>query len=384
MNIALVSPYDFAYPGGVTAHISCLADNFTRMGHNVKIVTPHSNVHDAPDRDDIITVGRPFPIPMAGSVARITLSPRLAPKVKKILMEGNFDVVHIHEPLASALPITFLRFSKAVNIGTFHAYHGSHRGYKYGRRILNRWFRKLDGKIAVSRPAAEFVSQYFPGYYNIIPNGIDVSHFSADVAPIEKYYDGKINILFVGRMEKRKGLKHLVRAYAKVKAEVPDSRLIVVGPIGGDYEDCERIIAENGTEDVDFTGYVSYDDLPRYYRAADVFCSPAIGKESFGIVLLEAMAAARPIVATNIEGYASVMTHGVEGLLVRPKDEESLVQALVKLLNDEERRSELGAQGRVKAWEYDWPRVSQRVLSYYERILGEKAEIRQDTELGSS
>ncbi|GAH20076.1 unnamed protein product, partial [marine sediment metagenome] len=268
--------------------------------------------------------------------------------------------------------------SQTANIGTFHASHGSflgRPGYNFakpiGKWILRRWFRKLDGKIAVSQPAREFAYEHFKGYYNIIPNGVDLDHFSPDVSPIDEFCDGKANILFVGRLEKRKGLNYLLEAFEQVKQEIPDSRLIIVGPGTRLRRKYEKQVMRSGLKDVVFAGLVSYDELPRYYKTADVFCAPATGRESFGIVLLEAMAAGKPIVASNIEGYASVVTHGVDGLLVPPEDKEMLAQTLISLLTDQSLRQEMGAKGRVKALEYSWEHIAQNVLDYYVRVLSE-------------
>ena len=371
MRIALVSPYDFAFPGGVTSHIAHLDESFRAAGHEVAIIAPCSLSAEQMARPNLEIVGRPVPIPARGSVARVTLSLRLAKKVKAILDDHQFEIVHLHEPLAPALPITVLRMSDSINIGTFHSYAGGSWAYFYGRRILKRWFRKLHGKIAVSPPAMRFVSNYFPGYYNIIPNGIDYQRFARDVPKLEQYDDGKLNILFVGRLEKRKGLKYLLRAFAYVKRQVPNCRLIVVGPGERLRSGYSKIIRQSGVTDVEFVGFVPDEELSRYYRTADVFCSPATGQESFGIVLLEAMAAGTAIVASNIDGFASVMTHGAEGLLVPPKDEQELALSLVNILADDQERHRMAAAGRVKARDYSWDRVSSRVLSYYERLLGE-------------
>ncbi len=373
MKIALVSPYGFAYPGGVTLHISYLERYFTRMGHEVKVIAPASKgVSSFGER--FIPIGRPRPIPTSGSIARITISPWLSSRIKAVLSQEKFDVIHLHEPLMPMLCTTVLRLSQTANIGTFHACHGR-PGYNFakpvGRWILRRWFRKLDGKIAVSKPAMEFARGHFPGYYNIIPNGVDLDHFSPDVSPIDEFCDGKLNILFVGRLEKRKGLNYLLEAFKQVKQEIPNSRLIIVGPGTRLRHKYEKLVARSGLKDVVFAGFVSYDELPRYYKTADVFCAPATGRESFGIILLEAMAAGKPIVASNIEGYASVVTHGVDGLLVPPKDKETLAQALISVLTDQSLRQEMGAKGRVKALEYSWEHIAQNVLNYYVRVLGE-------------
>jgi len=381
MKIALVSPYDFAYPGGVTNHISCLERYLTLMGQEVKVIAPASKTVSS-FGDRFIPIGKPRPIPASGSICRVTISPRLAPRIKAVLSEENFDIIHLHEPLMPMLCTTVLRLSHTANVGTFHAFRHSvaylshpWSGYNFGKpfttMLLKRWFCKLDGKIAVSKPAMEFVHRYFPGYYNIIPNGVDLGHFSPDVSPIDEFGDGKLNILFVGRLEKRKGVNYLLKAYQQIKQEISNSRLIIVGPGTRLRKKYEKQVKQNGLKDVAFVGHVSDDELPRYYKTADIFCAPATDWESFGIILLEAMAMGKPIIASNIEGYASLVTHGVEGLLVPPKDKEKLAQALISLLTDESLRQQMGARGRLKAQEYSWERVAQRVYDYYVRLLGE-------------
>ena len=371
MKIALVSPYDFAYPGGVTNHISALESRFTRMGHEVKVVAPASKAVTA-FGDRFIPIGKPRPIPSSGSIIRITISLRLASEIKAVLEREQFDIIHLHEPFMPMLCSAVLRFSNSVNIGTFHACHGS-PGYNFGKPIstimLNRRRRKLDGKIAVSKPAMDYASKYVPGYYNVIPNGVDLEHFSPDVSPIEEFCDGKQNILFVGRLERRKGLIYLIKAYQQVKREIPNSRLIVVGPGTRLRKPYEKWIKRNGLEDVVFVGYTSYDDLPRYYKTADVYCAPSTSRESFGIVLLEAMAIGKPIVASSIDGYSRVVTDGEDGLLVPPRDSRALAEALVYVLSDDKLRQRMGDKGRLKAEEYSWDKIAQRVLDYYVRVL---------------
>ncbi len=373
MKIALVSPYDFTHPGGVVNHILALNNQFTKMGHEVRIIAPASRAVPSDD-NRFLHIGKARPIPVRGTTIRISISLRLASRIKEVLNQERFDIIHLHEPFMPMLCSAVLRFSDSANIGTFHACHGS-PGYKFGWPIstymLNRRRRKLVGKIAVSKPAMEFASKYVPGYYNIIPNGIDLGHFSPNVSPIEEFCDGKINILFVGRLEKRKGLNYLLKAYQQVREKVPNARLIIVGPGIRFRRKYEKYVRRSGLADVVFVGMVSYSELPRYYKTADIFCSPAIGGESFGIILLEAMAVGRPIVATNIEGYASVITHGREGLLVPPKDDRELARALLSLISDEPLRRQMGAQGMLTAQGYNWEKVARRVLDYYVRILSE-------------
>jgi len=380
MKIALVSPYDYAYPGGVTTHITQLHRRYVEAGHQVRIIAPSSLPQAQFDNPDLIVCGTPTSVPASGSVARITISLRLSSQVKGILERERFDVVHLHEPLMPMLPLTMLRFSNAVNVGTFHAHRDRSLAYFYARRLLRRWFRRLDGKIAVSRPAMEFAGRYFPGYYNIIPNGIDLDHFNPSAAPLPAFDDGKFNILFVGRFEKRKGLRYLVRAFAHIKPQLPGTRLIIVGPDGGLRAGYERSIQRAGLQDVVFAGFVSYEELPRYYRSAHVFCSPATGQESQGIVLLEALACGTPVVASNIEGFASVITEGEEGLLTPPKNDRKLAEALIQLAHDPRRRAAMSRRALVTAESYSWSRVARQILSYYERLLLSRPDVTGDLE----
>ncbi len=373
MKIALVSPYDFAYPGGVTNHISYLEHHFTRMGHEVKIIAPASKaVSNLGDR--FIPIGKPRPIPVSGSIARIAISPWLSSRIKVILDQEKFDICHLHEPLLPMVCTTVLRLSSTPNIGTFHA-SGARSWYNFGTPVvklfLKKWFRRLDVKIAVSRPAMEFAQKHFPGDYTIIPNGVDSEHFSPSVWPIDEFADGKVNILFVGRMEKRKGLDYLLEAYKRVKQEIPNTRLIIVGPGIRLRHKYEKRVMQSDLKDVIFVGYADYHELPRYYKTADIVCSPATGRESFGIVLLEALAVGKPIVASNIEGYNNVVSHGAEGLLVPPKNVEELAQALISLATDEPLRQQMAARGKLKASEYDWKHIAQRLLDCYLSVLNE-------------
>ncbi len=369
MKIALVSPYDWTVSGGVNNHIQHLAEQFIERGHDVHIVAAGSKAVKG-GICPITTIGRPIPLRVSGSVARITLSLRTAGKVRQVLDEGAFDIVHVHEPFMPQLPIQFLRYSTAVNVGTWHAARDSNFVYVYGRRMIKRWATKLDGKIAVSPAAVKHVEKYFPGYYNIIPNGVDVDHFAQGAEPLPEFSDGKRNVLFVGRPEKRKGLKFLIRAFVGVQRELPDARLIVVG--AGKFGRFERAVRNARLQNVRFRSDVPFDELPRYHHTAHVFCAPNTGFESQGIVLLEAMAAGMPIVASNIDGFAAVVTHGVEGLLVRPEDPAALAAALVELLRDRERGERMGALGRERSQHYRWDRVAQSVLSYYERLIYER------------
>lgn len=372
MKVALVSPYDFSHPGGVTEHIKHLGSELRDRGHTVKYIAPASGdigvESDHGEDAEFYRVGRAIPIPANGSIARITLSFHLARYVARVLDRERFDIIHFHEPLMPALPITVLRASKTCNVGTFHAYAQSHRAYYYGRRLVRRYFRKLHGLITVSEPAREFVSQYFAGDYRVIPNGVEVERFGTVRAPFRELRDGKLNILFVGRLEQRKGLGVLLRAYVQLRQRVPDLRLIVVGE-GRMRRGYERFILENGIPDIVMAGHIGADELARYYQSADIFCAPNTGKESFGIVLLEAMAAGLPVVASDIPGFAQLIRSGRQGILVRRDDPYSLTSALNLLVQDKDLRRRLGEEGRRNVETYAWGRVTDQVLDVYEEAL---------------
>lgn len=372
MKIALVAPYDFAHTGGVTNHISALDREYTQIGHDVRIIAPASQPV-AGFGGRFIPIGRPFPIPSSESIIRVPISLHLAPAIKEVIAREKFELVHLHEPFMPMLCSAVLRFSDAVNVGTFHAAEGK-PGYNWGRPIstwmIRRRLHKLHGKIAVSQAALSYHSRYIPGPFEIIPNGVDLEQFSDDVAPFEQYLDGKKNILFLSRLEFRKGLNYLLNAFLLVKREMPDVRLIVVGAGTRLRRRYERWVRKTGLEkDVVFVGFAPEEDKPRYYKTADIFSVPATGRESQGLILLEAMAMGTPVVATSIAGYASVVTHGEDGLLVPPRNYQELSQALLTLLNDEQLRQQMGARGKARAKDYDWKVVSRKLLDFYQRTI---------------
>ena len=368
LKIAMVSPYDFTWPGGVTAHVSQLEKQLTRLGHDVQVLAPHSPPSGRGDPGPFVPLGRSVPVPSGGSIARVSLSWWLYRKIRALLERESFDIIHLHEPLAPVLPLCVLEVSNAVNIGTFHAAYTRQHLYRLSHPIIKRWHDRLHGGIAVSPAALNYVSNFFPRDYEIIPNGIDVDHFTSNAVPWPEYLDGKTNILFVGRLEKRKGLKYLLDAFSRLKWEFPNTRLLVVGPGNLDKES-HRILSARNLQDVVLLGKVPYSDLPRYYASADIFCSPATGAESFGIVLLEAMAAGNPIVASEIEGYQGLITHGQQGMLVPRRNPEALEQSLAYLIKNPDLRQRMGGQGLQMVQKYRWEAVAPRVEDYYYETL---------------
>ncbi len=369
MKVALVSPYDYPYPGGVTEHVQHLEREFEVRGHTVKIIAPSSTDQDRLE-NNVYRVGGIVPLSGSGSSVRIMLSPRAYRRIKSILADEKFDIIHCHEPLMPLLPLVVLRHSKTVNIGTFHAYRESHIGYYYAKPILRRFMGRLHGRICVSDASWQLVNRYFPGEYRIIPNGIDLLEYGGpDIQPFPQFQDGKTNILFLGRMDERKGFRYLLDAFAAVKPQCPEARLIVAGGyVEEDIAPFRRQVAEQGLRDVVFVGRVSTADKPRYYNSCHIFCAPSTGFESQGIVLLEALAAGRPLIASDIPGYRTVVTNEQEGLLVPPRNDAALAAALVRLLGSPALRQTLGDRGRQRAQRYSWDRVATEILGYYEEV----------------
>ncbi|HEX6538236.1 MAG TPA: glycosyltransferase family 4 protein [Candidatus Dormibacteraeota bacterium] len=365
MKICQVSPYDFMHPGGVTEHVRHLSDELRQRGHEVTVLAPSSRVGDDHGIPGYIRFGRSVAVRSNGSVARISLSFHLVRRIRALLNEAEFDVVHYHEPLVPSLPLNVLRFHHGTNVGTFHAMARRNLGYYYGRPFLKRYFHRLHALVAVSIPARDFVSRYFDGDYRIVPNGIDCARFNPSLPPVDDARTaGWRTVLFVGRLETRKGFPTLLEAYGLLRRERSGVRLVVVGdgPMRWGYErQCEAL----GIPDVTFHGHVSADMIPRFYASADVFCSPATGGESFGIVLLEAMASGVPVVASAIPGFSQVVSDGVDGLLAPPKEPAAFAVALRSLLDDDARRLAMGRAGLAKAQHYDWGGVVQDVLDVY-------------------
>jgi phosphatidylinositol alpha-mannosyltransferase len=366
MKVGLVSPYDFASPGGVTDHVRHLAAQLRSRGQEVRIFAPSSRADIDFDTPEFYRIGSPISVPANDSVARITLSFHLGNRVAAIIEQERFDVLHFHEPLMPALPLTMLRMSTTAHVGTFHAFSRSNIGYYYGRGILQPYLDRIHRGIAVSEPARSFFNRYFPDFpLRVIPNGIDVDVFKPGLSPIRHLRDDNVNILFVGRLEKRKGLGDLLRGYEFMRSRVPQSRLIIVGdgPLRGQVE---SYISHHRLPNVVMAGFVPDSVKPRYYSSADIFCAPATGAESFGIVLLEAMASGVPVVATEVPGYMSVLEPGRDSLTVRPKGWAELGATLVVLARDAELRARMGAYGHQKARRYAWDAVASQVIDVYE------------------
>ena len=373
VKILQVSPYDFPYPGGVTQHIINLDRELRARGHEVQIMAPSTEDSVEDTFPDFVRVGsKVIPLPVNQSRARLTLSPQLLPRVRRFLKENHFDVIHLQEPLVPALPLTVLRYSKTINVGTFHAARNSAMFYRTTRPLIQRLQRRLHGKIAVSEAARELVFNSYKSSYRIIPNGIDSDYYGAPQPPAENMENDKFNVLFVGRLEKRKGLQYLLRAWELVQQMRPASRLTVIGAFRQkQLRSYQRQASDLRLRDVIFKGFVSDDEKRRHLQSADVYCSPATGGESQGIALLEAMAAGTPVVASDIPGFRTVLVERNAAILVPPKDHVALARSLVRLSRNSEKRQQLANAGRLRAQDFAWSTIADRVIAYYEELVNE-------------
>ena len=305
---------------------------------------------------------------IGGTETGLGLDPRAWWRVARLLRTARFDVLHLHEPLMPLVPWFALWQATAPVVATFHTHREQgHRWYGRYHWLLAPLMRRVHIRLAVSDAARRTVARDFPGDYQIVPNGIDVERFRqpaprpADMPARQRF------VLYVGRLEPRKGVDRLIRAMAIVQNHARDARLAVVGD-GPDRAALEATAPRRGV-DVLFAGRVSDAALPAYYRAADIVCSPALGDESFGIVLLEAMAAERPIVATRIEGYEEILAKAGSARLVDVDDPYALAGEITLLLAEPERRHAMAASGAAFVRDYDWSKIARRLESIYRSLL---------------
>jgi phosphatidylinositol alpha-mannosyltransferase len=374
VKIGLVTPYVYPLPGGVNEHVRHLYEHLRLRGHDVRILTSSHGLQRA-SQGDVIRIGKGFSVPANGSVGTVTVSPRYLSQARAVLERERFDLLHFHEPFVPFLSPVLLELSNSVNVATFHAYGGFSLSYEFGSRFMGRYADRLHGRIAVSAAARHFIDRYFPGDYKVIPNGVDVQRFARAV-PIARWEDGTRNILVVGRLEPRKGLLDLLKAYRLLRSTGCSCRLLIVGS-GPQEREARRYILTRRLPSVEFLGRVGDDEKAALYRTADVFVSPATGRESFGIVLLEAMAAGTPVVCSDIHGYKGVVRRGREGILVPPRKPKALAAAILHLLSDPALAAAMGAAGRERAEAYSWERVTAKVEEYYgfviRRLAGQDA-----------
>ena len=358
MKVLIVCPYSWSTPGGVGAHVAHLARELRLRGHEVRVVAPS----EGDVEPGVVSVGRSIPIPYNGSVARLAFGPRVAARIRVAIRRARPDIVHVHEPFAPSVGLLTLLNTRRPVVATFHASIARSRAYRLAAPVLRPLYRRLAARIAVSEEARRTVEDVFGDGVRVIPNGVEWSAFSTLPPP-----EGSL-IMFLGRMERRKGARVLLDAFIRLRQSKPDAEIIFGGD-GPERRAVEDAVPEEMRDAVMFAGRIEAAELPEVFRRAAVVCAPSLGGESFGIVLLEGMSAARPVVASSIAGYAAVLRDGVDGILVPPGDAHALCSALERVLDDPERARAMGAAGRERARRYDWATVTGELEEVYAEAL---------------
>ncbi len=358
MRILLACPYAWDAPGGVQVHVRELGECLRDRGHAVLVLTPSAV---KPSQPWVVAVGRPVAIPYNKSGAPICPWPASARRVREALRRFRPDVVHAHEPLTPSTSMFATLWTPAPVVATFHS--GAERSYLFdlAAPMLRRFARRIGIRVAVSEAAAAFARGRLGGDFEIVPNGTDVEAF-ARAEPATGLPGGR-RILFVGRLDERKGFSVAVGAFALLAERHPDLVLVVAGD--GPNRAAVHALPPAVRESVVLLGPVAHEALPPYYAAADLFLAPSVGGESFGMVLTEALAAGIPVVASDIPGYREVVRDGEDGLLVPPRDVDALAAAAERVLTDGELAVRLRSGARARAEEFSWDAVTDRLEAIY-------------------
>jgi len=367
MRIGLVCPYRWDVPGGVQYHVRDLAETLLGLGHHVEILTPAEHEESLPAYATF--AGRTVPVPYNGSMASMQFGPVSASRVRRWLRDGHFDVVHVHEPASPSVSLLVCMIAKGPVVATFHAATTRSKWLAVVGPWARPWLERISGRIAVSDFARRVQVEHLGGDAVIIPNGVHVGVFDEgpSLPGFSRGGDGP-TIGFIGRyLEPRKGLPVLLEALRAVVREHPAARLLVAGR--GDADELWQLVGDDLRPHVVLLGEVSEADKAAFLRSVDVYCAPNLLGESFGVILIEAMAAGAPIVASDLDAFARVLEGGEAGLLVRRDDAGALGRALCDLLGDPARRAELSSAGRRAAAPYDWQVLARRILAVYETVV---------------
>ncbi len=371
MKIGLVCPYDWGVPGGVQHHVRDLACHVTRRGHQVSVIAPADDEASLPAY--LTPAGRSVAVPYNGSVARLSLGPRSATRVRRWLREGNFDVLHIHEPIAPSLSLLACWVATGPIVATFHACADRSWGMAAAYPLLRPALQKIRARIAVSEDARRTLAEHGGGDAVIIPNGVDVSFFaSAESNPVWHSSAGTLG--FIGRLdEPRKGFATLLKAFTLLAARRPGVRLLVAGR--GDIPRVSAQLPAPLRQHVTFLGQVSDADKARLLRTVDLYVAPNLGGESFGIILIEAMSAGVPVLASDLDSFRRVLEDGQAGELVPVGDATALANAAERLLDDPGHRQALRTAGAAVVRRYDWSTVATEILGVYQRVTDGAAQV---------
>ncbi|MEU3449801.1 glycosyltransferase family 4 protein [Streptomyces thermolilacinus] len=372
MRIGIVCPYSWDVPGGVQFHIRDLAEHLIRLGHHVSVLAPADDGTPLPPY--VVSAGRAVPVPYNGSVARLNFGFLSAARVRRWLHDGTFDVIHIHEPASPSLGLLACWAAQGPIVATFHTSNPRSRAMIAAYPILQPALEKISARIAVSEYARRTLVEHLGGDAVVIPNGVDVDFFAR--AEPKAAWQGQ-TLGFIGRIdEPRKGLPVLMRALPKIFEARPEARLLVAGR--GDEEEAVASLPARMRRRVEFLGMVSDEDKARLLRSVDVYVAPNTGGESFGIILVEALSAGAPVLASDLDAFAQVLDQGAAGDLFANEDADALADAAIRLLGDEERRAGLRARGSAHVRRFDWSTVGADILAVYETVTDGAASVATD------
>ncbi|MFD3451312.1 glycosyltransferase family 4 protein [Streptomyces sp. NPDC058691] len=385
MRIGIVSPYSWDVPGGVQFHIRDLAEHLITLGHEVSVLAPADD--DTPLPPYVVSSGRAVPVPYNGSVARLNFGFLSAARVRRWLHEGAFDVIHVHEPSSPSLGLLTCWAAQGPIVATFHTSNPRSRAMIAAYPILQAALEKISARIAVSEYARRTLVEHLGGDAVVIPNGVDVRFF-AEAEPKSEWQGGGPpgeargqTIGFIGRIdEPRKGLPVLMKALPRILAERPGTRLLVAGR--GDEAEAVEDLPADMRSSVEFLGMVSDEDKARLLRSVDLYIAPNTGGESFGIILVEAMSAGAPVLASDLDAFRQVLDQGAAGEVFPNEDPQALAEAAVRLLGDPGRRAELRELGSRHVRRFDWSRVASDILAVYETVTAGAAAVAADERVG--
>ncbi|MPQ99195.1 glycosyltransferase [Modestobacter sp. I12A-02628] len=382
MRVGLVCPYQWDVPGGVQYHVRDLAETLRAQGHHVEVLTPAEHEESLP-AEHVTFAGRTVPVPYNGSMASMQFGPISAARVRRWLREGSFDVVHVHEPVSPSVSLLVCMIAKGPIVATFHAASVRSKWLAVIGPWARPWVERISGRIAVSDFARRLQVEHLGGDAVIIPNGVHVDRFAhGPTLPGLTRGGAPLTIGFLGRYdEPRKGLAVLLEAMPAVLAAHPGTRLLIAGR--GDAEELHALVGPELGPAVTLLGELSEADKAAFLRSVDVYCAPNLLGESFGVILIEAMAAGAPIVASDLDAFTRVLRGGDAGVLVRRGDPGALAAALVDVLGDPARRAALAAAGSAAARAYDWSVVSERIVAVYETVVLPGAGAVSATEAGT-
>ena len=360
MRIGIISPYSLTVPGGVQAQVLGLARELRRRGHEARVLGPC----DGPPPEPFVTpLGDSLPLGANGSIAPLAPDPAAALRTLRVLADEQFDVVHLHEPLAPGPTSTALMVHSAPTVATFHAA-GTSASYRILKPALTRLIRRIDHKVVVSKDALALVQSHLGGDYEVLFNGVELDAIRS-VTPWPRDASTtptRSSVFFCGRHEERKGLRVLIDAVLQGDLDLD----VWIGSDGPDTAELTAVTA--GDDRFHWLGRVTDDEKFARLRTADVFCAPSLRGESFGVVLIEAMAAGTAVVASSLDGYRNVATHDVDSLLVEPGDVQALGEALGRVLADAELSNRLRRAGDARAEQFAMTSLTDRYLEIYRSI----------------